>query len=134
MAGDEGKDDCELLDNEKKRNIAWKNALMVFVLFLIFANPLLYKLLGKLITGKAVETNSPMVRNLDGAVAALEANSNFLAADVQRRVVNSLGGVKISWIQHLIHSLLAAIITWLVTYYSMQPDKDRQSCLVATPQ
>lgn len=133
MSGDEGKD-CELLDNEKKRSIAWKNALLVFGLFLILGSPHLYRFLGGLIAGKSIQSNSPLVRNLDGAVAAIEKNTQFLATDVQQKVVNTLGGVKISWIQHLIHSLLAAIITWLVTYYSMEPGKDRQSCPVASTQ
>jgi predicted PurR-regulated permease PerM len=132
MAGDDGKDDCELLNNEKKRNIAWKNALLVFGLFLILGSPHLYRFLRGLITGKSTESDSPRVSDFKGVLDTLKENTRFLSDQAQQSVVNTLGGVKISWIQHLIHSLLAAIITWLVTYYSMQPDKDRQSCLVAS--
>lgn len=135
MSGDEQKDDCILLDKEKKRSIAWKNALLVFGLFLILGSPHLYRALGSLFTGKDITSTSPKFQDIDGVTDYLERRTkDVLAPGVQKQVVNKLGGVKISWLQHLIHSLLAAIITWLVTYYSMEPDKDRQSCLVASTQ
>lgn len=135
MSGDEQKDDCVLLDKEKKRSIAWKNALLVFGLFLILGSPHLYRALGGLFAGKQIVSNSPRFRDFEGVTDFLERNTKeILAPGAQAQVVNKLGGVKISWLQHLIHSLLAAIITWLVTYYSMEPDKDRQSCLVASTQ
>jgi Flp pilus assembly protein TadB len=133
--------DCKLYDKAAKRSIAWKNAFLVTGLFLVLGSPLLYKALGNLLMGlkgkgndRNDRRNSPMVRDLldmDALQATLKENINALTPEFKSKAVQSLGGVKISVLQHLVHSFLAGLITWLVTYYSMSPDEDRESCVKA---
>lgn len=143
-AGPNDNKKCKLYDKSAKRSIAWKNAFLVTSLFLVLGSPLLYRSLGNLIMSMrgGSPKSSPTPRysprladmtDLDGIKQTLQNNLGFLDKDFKSKAVQALGGVRISVLQHLFHSLLAGLITWLVTYYSMTPDEDQESCPKVAP-
>jgi|APFre7841882793_1041355.scaffolds.fasta_scaffold62384_1 hypothetical protein len=116
-------DECTLLDNKAKREIALKNAALVFGLFAILGSPPLWRLVGGLF-------NKAPVGSLRNNRNEWRILSEVFQRDpgLKTSAINTLGGFKISWPQTLLHALLAGLLTGLITYLSMSPGKDKETC------
>jgi hypothetical protein len=114
-------DECTLLDNKAKREIALKAGAVVFGIFAVLGNPAVWGLVGKLFNRS--KGGSGTNATVDSAV---EVGKRYPA--VGNTLIKRLGGVKIGWGQTLLHALLAGLLTALITYLAMEPGKDRESC------
>lgn len=116
-------DECTLLDDKAKREIALKNAALVFGLFAILGSPPLWRLVGGLFNKAPTGSLRTNQREWNTLRAVFQQNPGLKTS-----AINTLGGLKISWPQTLLHALLAGLLTGLITYLSMSPGKDKETC------
>jgi hypothetical protein len=95
----------------------------VFGLFSILGSPPVWRLVGGLFNKSPEGSLNVFQGSLKGLNQAFGQDHGL-----RYKLIDKLGGLKISWPQTLLHAVLAGLLTGLITYLAMSPGKDKETC------